>query len=138
MEQKKYFKIALVFDDGSNCQAIWLAKDAKTALGLFLQDPSVKRYQLRHSLVDFDIEEMDKLPAPAEERFWLERRDDGRYVIIDEQRQRALIFEFGRLRETGRYTDFHGAKPPLGVVNTDFLVEAHLWLLKYHPALVGE
>ena len=88
--------------------------------------------------MDFDIEEMDELPAPHKNRFWLERRDDGKYVIIDEQRRRAFSFEFGRLRETGQYTDFHDAKPPLGVVNTDFLMEAHFWLLKYHPVLVGD
>ena len=42
MEQRKIFKITMVFDDNSNCKTIRQAKDAKTALGLFLEDPSVK------------------------------------------------------------------------------------------------
>ena len=77
------------------------------------------------------------MPVTSEDRFWLERRDDGKYVVIDEQRKRALTFEFGKLSETIHYTDFHGEKPPVGVVNTDFLLEADLWLRTYHPALAG-
>ena len=133
----KYYKITLVFENCTNCQSIWPAKDAKTALGQFLQEPSVSCYREQHTLKDFDVEELHGLPVPPKDRFWLERRDDGVYVVIDEKRKRALTFEYGHLRETGRYTDFHGEKPPLGVINTDFLIDAHLWLSKYHPALVG-
>lgn len=133
----KIFKIILVFDDGSNCQALRPAENGKTALGRFLQEPSVRRHQLKHSLVDVGVQELPNLPVPTEDRFWLERRDDGVYVVIDNVRKRALTFEFGRLQETGQYTDFHGEKPPVGVVNTDFLLEADLWLRTYHPALAG-
>ena len=136
MNQTKYFRITLIFTDGTNCQTIWPAKDATTALAQVLQEQSVSKYREQHTLKDFDVEELPELPVPSEDRFWLERRDDGKYVVIDEQRKRALTFEFGRLRE-GRYTDFHGEKPPLGTVNTDFLIEAHIWLSKYHPTLVG-
>ena len=133
----KNYRITLVFDDGTNCQSIRPAKDAQSTLGQLLQEPSVRKHQLQHSLADFKVEELPELPVPREDRFWLERRDDGVYVLIDEQRKRALTFEFGRLQETDRYTDFHGEKPPVSTVNTDFLMEAHLWLLKFHPALVG-
>ena len=39
--------------------------------------------------------------------------------------------------KTRRHTDFHGVKPPLGLVNSEFLMEVHFWLSKYHPALLG-
>ena len=137
MNQTKYFRITLVFTDGTNCQTIRPAKDATTALAQVLQEQSVSKYREKHTLKDFDVEELPELPVPSEDRFWLERRDDDKYVVIDEQRKRALTFEFGRLQETRQYTDFNGIKPPVGTINTDFLMEAHIWLLKYHPAIAG-
>lgn len=132
----KRFKIILVFKDGSNCQALRLAENEKLALQEFMQVPEVREHNIAHTLVDIKIEELDELPIPPEDRFWLERRDDGVYVIIDEQRNRALTFEFGRYRETVKYTDFKGEKPPMTVMNTDFLMEADIWLKKYHPSLI--
>ena len=133
----KRFKIILVFKDGSNCQAVRLAANEKLALQEFMQVPEVREHNIAHTLVDIKIEELDELPIPPEDRFWLERRDDGVYVIIDEQRKRALTFEFGRYRETVKYTDFKGEKPPMAVMNTDFLMEVDIWLKKYHPSLIG-
>ena len=137
MEKKKIFKVSLVFEDGSNCKAVRPGEDVKTVLAKFLQEPSVRKHQQRYSLVDFKVEELDELPIPTENRFWLESAGDGKYAVIDEQRKLALSFEFGRLRETGRYTDYHGVKPPLGPVNSEFLMEVHFWLSKYHPVLLG-
>lgn len=138
MEQPGYYKATMVFGNGANCQSIRPAKDARTALAKFLQSPDISKCRQRHTHVDFDVVEMDNLPDPPEDRFWIERRDDGKYVVIDEKRKRALTFEFGRLQEKGRCADFHGGKPLLGVTNTDFLMEAHFWRWKHHPALVGE
>ena len=134
---QKIIKITLIFDDGSNCKAVRPGKDAKTVLAEFLQAPSVRMHQQQHSLVDFNVEELVELPMPLEDRFWLESMGDGKYVVIDEQRKRALSFEFGRLFETGCLTDFKGVKPPLGETNSEFLMEVHIWLHKYYPALLG-
>ena len=90
--EPKIYKITLIFDDGSNCQVVRLAQDGKEALAEILHSPSVRKHQLEHSVVDFKVEELDKPPIPPKDRFWLERRDDGVYVVIDEQRKRALTF----------------------------------------------
>ena len=135
--EMKRFKIILVFKDGSNCQALRLAENEKKALQEFMNVPEVREHNIAHTLVDVKIEELGELPIPPENRFWLERRDDGVYVIIDEKRKRALTFEFGHYRETVKYTDFMGEKPPMAVINTDFLMEADIWLKKYHPSLIG-
>ena len=137
MDKKKIFKICLVFEDGSNCKAVRPGEYVKTVLAKFLQEPSVSKHMVCHNIVDFNAEELDELPIPPEDRFWLESVGDGKYVVIDEQRKLALTFEFGHLRETGRYTDFHGEKPPLGPVNSEFLMEVHFWLSKYYSTLLG-
>ena len=137
MEKKKIFKVYLVFEDGTNCQGVSFGADATEAIAAALKMPSVRKYMAGHNIVDFNAEELDELPIPPKDRFWLESAGEGKYVVIDEQRKRALSFEFGRLRETGRYTDFHGEKPPLGLVNSEFLMEVNFWLSKYYPALLG-
>ena len=137
MEKKKIFKVSLVFEDGTNCQGVSFGADATEAIAAALKMPSVRKYMAGHNIVDFKVEELDELPIPPENRFWLESAGDGKYAVIDEQRKLALSFEFGRLRETGRYTDFHGVKPPLGEINSEFLMEVHFWLSKYYSTLLG-
>ena len=137
MNQMKIYKITLFFEDGSNCKTVWPGKDAKTALEQFLQAPSARKHQQRHSLMDFKVEELVELPAPPENRFYLENVGDGKYVVIDEQRKQALTFEFGRLFETSHFTNFREEKPPHSEINSDFLMDVHLWLSKYHPTIVG-
>jgi hypothetical protein len=100
MEKKKIFKVSLVFEDGSNCHVVTSGIDASEAIAATLKMPSVRKYMASHNIVDFNAEELDELPIPPKDRFWLESAGDGKYVVIDEQRKRALSFEFGRLRYT--------------------------------------
>ena len=115
-----------------------MAVNAKTAQGQLLQEPNVKKLLQEHSLVDSKVEVVAELPIPPKERFRLESVGDSKYVVIDEERKHALTFESGRLFETGRFTDFHSAKQPHSEINSDFLMDVHCWLSKYHPALVGK
>ena len=90
-----------------------------------------------YKLTDFKVEELGDLPVPHKDRFWMERRDDGVYVVIDDERRMAATFIFGQYYSTCGLTGYRGEPLSHSVEKTDFLLEVEIWLLAYFPAMVG-
>lgn len=69
MEETKIYKKKQIFEDGSNYKAVRPGVSASAVLAKFLQAPSVIMHQQRHSLLNFNVEELVELPIPPENRF---------------------------------------------------------------------
>ena len=72
----KLYRIRVIYEGEKNFQFFHEAEDAKEAIKDIMELPRVREATMKYNLLDVQIEELDKLPVPAEDRFWLERRDD--------------------------------------------------------------
>ena len=135
---KKLFRIRVIYEDGKNFLFFYEAESGKDAIKDIMELPRVWEATMKYNLLDVQIEELDKLPVPAEDRFWLERRDDdGIYVIIDNIRKMVITFLFEKFYETCKLTDFDGNDVPSSLTKSDLLLEVEIWLQKYYPVLLG-
>lgn len=134
----KYCKVVLLYEGGINFQFMVPSDDAKDALRFVMEEyPEVRETNIDHKLIDFSVEELDDLPIPPEDRFMLERKDDGEYLIIDNERKMVISFVFEHYHETCKLVGYDGNEIPHSLNKSDFLLEADIWLEAYYPVLKG-
>ena len=135
----KFCKVILLYEGGYNYQFIVPYANPKDAIRFVMEEyPEVRETNIDHKLIDFSVEELDDLPVPPEDRFILERNDDGTYLIIDNERKMVISFVFEHYHETCKLVDYDGNDVPSSLYKSDFLMEADIWLDAYYPVLKGE
>lgn len=133
----KYYKVILLYERGMNYQFIFQTDSEKEAIKAALEPPDVQETNQKYNLVDVQVEVMDQLPIPAKDRLWMERRDDGVYVILDDERRMAATFLFGQYYKTVQLTNYKGEDMPQSLKKTDFLLDVEMWLQTYYPTMLG-
>ena len=134
----KYCKVILFYEGGINFQFVVSSDNSKDALFHVMDEyPEVRQANIDHKLIDFFVEELDELPIPPKDRFLLERKDNGEYLIIDNKRKMVISFVFEHYHETCKLVDYDGNSISPSLFKSDFLLEADIWLDAYYPVLKG-
>ena len=128
----KYYNVLLKFEDNQSQRYVIKGNSAKEAFSHVMSIPKAKNKCAESNLLDFEIEEENYAPIPAESRFELGQRDKDKFAIFDFQRKMMIQFIFTESFKYSVVKDFEGNRLTIDENVVKFMIEAEIWLDTYH------